>query len=219
LPRVIRKKLDDAGLTDATIVVSNDLTEEIVQTLVHDEVPIDSWGIGTHLVTGGSQASLNGVYKLAAKEGKEGQIIPTMKISNSFEKTTNPGIKQVYRFFDGDGGALADLITLDSEQIVSGKKYTFYHPFAEADFFEMQSDRYHRCEPLLSQKMANGKRIGDKPSVQEIQDLARKNLALFHTSYLRQINPHIYKVSLSAKLKKLKMDLLVAQRRKAKEEL
>ncbi|NCC65273.1 MAG: nicotinate phosphoribosyltransferase, partial [Spirochaetia bacterium] len=97
LPRVIRKKLDEAGLKDAKIVVSNDLTEEIVQTLVHDEVPIDSWGIGTHLVTGGTQASLNGVYKLAAKQDKDGSIIPTMKISNSFEKTTNPAIKQVYR--------------------------------------------------------------------------------------------------------------------------
>ena len=92
LPRVIRDRLDQAGLDEATICVSNDLTEEIIQTLVSDGVPIDSWGIGTHLVTGGSQASLNGVYKLAAKE-KDGVFEPTMKMSNSFEKTTNPGIK------------------------------------------------------------------------------------------------------------------------------
>ena len=218
LPRVIRKKLDDAGLTDAKIVVSNDLTEEIVQTLVHDEVPIDSWGIGTHLVTGGSQASLNGVYKLAAKQNTDGTIVPTMKISNSFEKTTNPGIKQVYRFYDADGGALADLVTLHHEQIVTGKKYTFYHPFAEADFFEMQSDRYTRCEPLLKPIMQEDRRVTEKPSLQQIQAYAQKNLEAFHKSYLRQINPHIYKVSLSSRLKKLKMDLLVAQRRKAKDE-
>ena len=84
LPRVIRKRLDDAGLEDAFIVVSNDLTEEIIQTLVHDGVPIDSWGIGTHLVTGGIQASLNGVDKLAGKELRDGSYLPTMKISNSF---------------------------------------------------------------------------------------------------------------------------------------
>lgn len=218
LPRVIRKKLDDAGLTDAKIVVSNDLTEEIVQTLVHDEVPINSWGIGTHLVTGGSQASLNGVYKLAAKQNADGTIVPTMKISNSFEKTTNPGIKQVYRFYDAEGGAIADLVTLHHEQIVTGKKYTFYHPFAEADFFEMQSDRYSRCEPLLKTIMQEGRRVTEKPSLQQIQAYAQKSLETFHKSYLRQINPHIYKVSLSSKLKKLKMDLLVAQRRKAKDE-
>ncbi|MFA6891045.1 MAG: nicotinate phosphoribosyltransferase, partial [Sphaerochaetaceae bacterium] len=88
LPRAIRKRLDEAGLQDATICVSNDLTEEIIQTLVTDKVPIDSWGIGTHLVTGGDQSSLNGVYKLAAKE-ERGSYVPTMKISNTFEKTTN----------------------------------------------------------------------------------------------------------------------------------
>ncbi len=219
LPRIIRKRLDAAGLEDASIVVSNDLTEEIVQTLVHDQVPIDSWGIGTHLVTGGSQASLNGVYKLAAKESIYGKIIPTMKISNSFEKTTNPGIKQVYRFSDNDVGSLADLVSLDNEEITTGKKYTFYHPFAEADFFEMHSDKYTSIEPLIKKQMENGKRITVKPSVQEIQAYAQKSLDTFHKSYLRQINPHVYKVSLSAKLKKLKMDLLVAQRRKTREEL
>ena len=218
LPRIIRKKLDDAGLHDARIVVSNDLTEEIVQTLVHDEVPIDSWGIGTHLVTGGTQASLNGVYKLAAKEGTDGTIIPTMKISNSFEKTTNPGIKQVYRFYDAEGSALADLITLDNEEIQVKRKFIFYHPFSEADFFEMQSDGYARCEPLLKLKVQDGKRLGQKPSLQEIQSYAQASINTFHKSYLRQINPHIYKVSLSAKLKRLKKDLLVAQRKKIKEE-
>jgi nicotinate phosphoribosyltransferase len=218
LPRVIRKKLDDVGLGDASICVSNDLTEEIVQTLIHDEVPIDSWGIGTHLVTGGAQSSLNGVYKLAAKASKDGTIIPTMKISNSFEKTTNPGIKQVWRFFDKDGGALADLITLDSEQVTADRNYTFYHPFAEADFFEMHKENFATCIPLLTKRMENGKRIGKKPPLTEIRDNAKKGLDSFHKSYLRQINPHIYKVSLSSKLKKLKMDLLVAQRRKVRDE-
>lgn len=219
LPRVVRKKLDDAGLTDAIICVSNDLTEEIVQTLVHDEVPIDSWGIGTHLITGGTQSSLNGVYKLAAKEEDDGTMKPTMKISNSFEKTTNPGIKQVWRFFDKEGGALADLTTLETEKIVPDKKYTFYHPFAEADFFEMQKEDYVKCLPLLTKKMEGGKRLGARPTLQEVQQFSINNIKAFHKSYLRLINPHIYKVSLSSKLKKLKMDLLVAQRKKAKEEI
>lgn len=52
LSREIRRKLDESGLTDSKIVVSNDLTEEIIDTLVNDKVPIDSYGIGTHLVTG-----------------------------------------------------------------------------------------------------------------------------------------------------------------------
>ncbi|MFA6844226.1 MAG: nicotinate phosphoribosyltransferase [Sphaerochaetaceae bacterium] len=214
LPRVIRKKLDDAGLTDATICISNDLTEEIIQTLVHDKVPIDSWGIGTNLVTGGDQSSLNGVYKLAAKE-ENGKIVPTMKISNSFEKTTNPGIKQVYRFTDKDGNALADLISLDDEKIKSGTKHIFYHPFAEGDFFEMGPSSYEFCIPMLVKQMEKGKRVNPKPSLVQIQANVARNLECLHPSFKRLINPHIYKVSLTAKLKKLKMQLLVEQRHKS----
>ncbi|MFA6689408.1 MAG: nicotinate phosphoribosyltransferase [Sphaerochaetaceae bacterium] len=214
LPRVIRKRLDEAGLSDAIICVSNDLTEEIIQTLVHDQVPIDSWGIGTHLVTGGTQSSLNGVYKLCAKCNANGIFIPTMKISNSFEKTTNPDVKQVWRFFDADGGALADLITLDNERLSNDQNYTFYHPFAEADFFVMNAGAFSRCVPLLSCKMQDGKRVGVAPSLKEIQQYAAESLRGFHKTYKRQINPHIYKVSLSHDLKKLKMSLLIATRRR-----
>lgn len=212
LPRVIRGRLDDAGLSDATICVSNDLTEEIIQTLVTDHVPIDTWGIGTHLVTGGTQSSLNGVYKLAAKK-ENGIYVPTMKISNTFEKTTNPGIKQVYRFADASGGSLADLITLSDEKVTTGRSYTFYHPFAEGDFFVMKPEGYASCTPMLHRCMQGGKRCGEKPTLRELQSEVQKNLDRFHPSYLRQINPHIYKVSLSSRLKKLKMQLTLQQRK------
>ena len=145
-------------------------------------------------------------------------MIPTMKISNTYEKTTNPGIKQVWRFYDHEGGALADLIALEKEHITTGKSYTFFHPFSEVDFFEMAPERYGSCVPLLTKKVAEGKRVGEKPSLQEIQTFSFEEVKKFHKTYLRLINPHIYKVSLSSKLKKMKMDLLVEQRRKSKEE-
>lgn len=217
LPRVVRKRLDDAGLTDAKIIVSNDLTEAIVQTLVHDEVPIDIWGIGTHLVTGGTHASLNGVYKLAAMENPSGQFVPTMKISNSYEKSTTPGIKQVWRFYDKDGGALADLVGLEGETIEAGVDYIFYHPFNEGDFFEMHTDRYAHFEALLKPVMKGGKRIGPKPELSEIKERGQESLTHFHRTYLRQINPHIYKVSLTERLKRMKMEKLVEQRKKARQ--
>ncbi len=214
LPRIIRDRLDDAGLNDAIIVVSNDITEEIIQTLVADEVPIDLWGIGTHLVTGGFQSSLNGVYKLCAKESKDGTFIPTMKISNSFGKTTNPAIKQVWRFYDEKLGALADLITLDNEIIEEGKDFNFYHPFSDTDSFKLNSSKYTTIKPLLNKKMEDGKRINERLTLQEIQNFASNNLELFHKSYKRQINPHIYKVSLSKKLKSLKKNLVAKEREK-----
>ncbi len=213
LTKAIRQRLDDAGLEDATICVSNDLTEEIIKSLVSDGAPIDSWGIGTHLVTGGSQASLNGVYKLSAKE-ENGIMVPCLKVSNSYEKTTNPGIKQVYRFFDKAGGALADLITLNDEEIAPGKDITFFHPFSTADFFVMRKDRYSAFTPMLTKKMENGKRISPAPELKETQRTSAEKLAAFDKSYKRLINPHIYKVSLSEKLRNLKTELLVKTRTK-----
>lgn len=218
LPRIIRDKLDEAGLKDAIIVVSNDITEEIIQALVADDAPIDLWGIGTHLVTGGFQSSLNGVYKLCAKESQDGSFLPTMKISNSFGKTTNPAIKQVWRFYDEKNGAIADLITLDSEKIAPGKDYSFYHPFSETDFFKLKSNKYTSIKPLLKIKMSNGKRVDEQKSLKELQEFGRKNLEMFHKSYKRQINPHIYKVSLSSALKTLKRDLVSKERLKLNKE-
>ena len=212
LSREIRKKLDEAGLAEAKITVSNDLTEEIIETLIHDEVPIDSWGIGTHLVTGGNQSSLNGVYKLSSRQLPDGSWLPTMKISNSFEKATNPGRKQVWRFTDSDGAALGDLITLEHEELSGDRDYIFHHPFNQADFFTMKLGRYAKVTPLLTLHMANGERIGHSVPLKKIQRHVKENLNTLHKTYRRMINPHIYKVSLSAELKSLKTQLAMEGR-------
>lgn len=212
LSREIRKRLDAAGLPDCRIAVSNDLSEEIIETLVHDNVPIDSWGIGTHLVTGGAQSSLNGVYKLAARQLPDTSYLPTMKITNSFEKATNPGIKQVWRFYDAEDSPLADLITLADETISPYNDHVFYHPFSEADFFIMKKSKYVRIEPMLKRCMEEGRQVTPVLSLQELQQKTKKNLASLHPSYKRIINPHIYKVSLSRVLKELKKHLVLEGR-------
>ncbi len=217
LSREIRKRLDRAGLEDAGIVVSNDLTEEIIETFVSESVPIDVYGIGTHLVTGGNQSSLNGVYKLAATCPEEGVSIPVMKLSNSFEKATNPGRKQVYRFFDEEGSAIGDLITLEHENLTSGNDIIFHHPVNEADFFMLRGHKYSHIKPLLSICMKHGTRLTEKLELKEIQKMVKDNLATFHTSYQRMINPHIYKVSLSRELKELKTSLVLEARKRQQE--
>ncbi|MFA7396591.1 MAG: nicotinate phosphoribosyltransferase [Sphaerochaetaceae bacterium] len=214
LSRKIRTLLDDAGLEDCKIYVSNDLTEEIIETLVRDEAPIDSWGIGTHLVTGGTQSSLNGVYKLAARQLDDHTYLPVMKISNTFEKATNPGKKQVWRFYDEEGIAVADLITLDDEEIENGNDILFYHPFSQADFFTMKKHRYAYAKKLLSCVMEGGKRLSKPKHISEIQQFAKESLATIHDSHKRIINPHIYKVSLSEQVKSLKTQLVIEGRQK-----
>lgn len=208
LTKAVRVKLDESGLEDATICISNDVTEEIILNLVNDGAPIDSWGIGTHLVTGGTQAALGGVYKLAAKE-ENGVFMPTLKISSSFEKTTNPGIKQVYRFYDKNSQALADLIALEDERIESGVNHLFFHPFSFGDMFVMRKDSYETIKPLLKKQMEGGKRISKKVDLPTLQKRVKENLSHFDKSYKRQINPHIYKVSLTTKLKDLKKELVL----------
>ena len=213
LSRKIRVKLDKAGLEDAIIVVSNDLTEEIVHNLVSDDVPIDSWGIGTHLVTGGQQAALNGVYKLAEKANSDGEMIPTIKISNSYEKSTNPGCKQVYRFLENDS-PIGDLIVLENQELDTSKEITFFHPFSSTDYYIMKTDSYTKVVPLLEQMMQDGKRIVKKRDLKEIKEFAQLQLAALDRSHKRQINPHIYKVSISNEIKDLKLKLIKKNKNK-----
>ncbi|MDY7028283.1 MAG: nicotinate phosphoribosyltransferase, partial [Spirochaetota bacterium] len=205
LSQRIRARLDDAGLEDAFITVSNDLNEEIIHQLVTDGAPIDMWGVGTHLVTGGSTAAFSGVYKLAAKE-MDGRMVPTIKVSNNVEKTTNPGVKQVYRFFDQEGLAIADLITLAEENFDPGRPHALYHPISPNAHFVLE--KYADAKPLLTRKMAEGKICGDLPSLRDIRDNTLRNIATIDRTYKRIINPHIYKVSLSTALKNLKYRMI-----------
>ena len=96
----------------------------------------------------------------------------------------------------------------------SGKDYTFYHPFSTADQFTMRKNAYASFMPLLTKKMENGRRISPERSLKEIQETSAALLGAFDKSYKRLINPHIYKVSLSEKLRSLKTDLLVEARQK-----
>jgi nicotinate phosphoribosyltransferase len=206
LSKQVRRRLDDAGLPDATITASNELSEEIVHQLVTSGCPIDSWGVGTNMVTGGADSSLTGVYKLAAKE-RNGSLVPTIKLSNQPSKTTNPGVKQLYRFFDKDESPIADLIALEGEEsIVAGNRYTFHHPDLSARRFDLS--RYARVEPLLLPVIENGKRTGPRYELPEIQNFCRDSLERLDHTYKRIINPHEYKVSLSDGLAELKTQLV-----------
>ncbi len=208
LSRRVRDRLDAAGLSDAFIVASNDLNEDIIYQLISDGAPIDIWGVGTHLVTGGSQAAMNGVYKLCALKEPDGTYIPTMKVSNTLTKTTDPGIKQVYRFYDEQGLALADLITLDSEAIPAGCDYRFLHPFNATDHFTLHAGDYATIRPMLSKRMSNGRLTAELPDLASLQKYVQRELMTLDKSFKRLINPHVYKVSHSQQLKQTKMKLI-----------
>ena len=201
----VRRALDRAGLTEAKIAASNELNEEIIHQLVTDGAPIDLWGVGTHLVTGGSESSFSGVYKLAARE-ENGEFQPTMKFSDNPEKSTNPGTKQVYRFHDETGSPIADLVAFDEEEIDGSRTYTFHHPFVDYRHFTLECPG--DVVPLLVPYMKAGKLVRKLPALQEIQTLTRSNLQALDGTFKRIINPHIYRVSISDSVKRTKETIL-----------
>ena len=210
LTREVRKELDKAGFPQAKISVSNELTEEIISTLVAGNAPIDSWGVGTHMVTGGNESSFTGVYKLAARHDKNtDKMIPAMKFSDNPAKTTNPGIKNVFRLYDDNGNAAADILALEGETLECGKEYRFYHPMVDYRQFSYKASQ---IEPLLKKRLEKGKRlsprINDSEQLRLSRETMQKQLASFDESYKRILNPHIYKVSITEKLKELKVDFI-----------
>ncbi|NLD52728.1 MAG: nicotinate phosphoribosyltransferase, partial [Clostridiales bacterium] len=127
LSRKARKMMDDAGFPDAIICASNDLDEYLIRDLKLQGARIDLWGVGTKLITGGDVPALGGVYKMSALE-ENGELVPRMKFSDNPEKLTLPGRKEVYRVYDAQGMAFADLITLSDEQINPSQPLTLFDP-------------------------------------------------------------------------------------------
>ena len=205
LSKMVRARLDQAGLVDARIVASNELDEHIIHQLITQGAPIDSWGVGTNLVTGGGDPALTGVYKIAAKQNGT-EWVPTIKVSNNPEKVTNPGIKQIWRFLDSAGSPLADLIGLEGEVPVPGRTHTFHHPMGDYRSFSMTD--YSTITPLLGLRMTEGHITGEMPDMAALQARARGELDRLDDTYKRLINPHVYRVSLSDGLSELKSRLI-----------
>ena len=206
----VRKMLDRAGLEKATIAVSNDLNESIIETLMNSGAPVDLWCVGTQMVTGGDDPAFTGVYKMASCEDENGQMHPVMKFSDNPEKTTNPGVKQVWRIKNSQGSALADVLALDDagEAEISrpGSRCCFWHPSADYRHF------FHAIEgapePLLNKYLEGGKPCRPLPSLDEIRACSVSSLETFDATYKRLLNPHVYKVSITEKLRGLKLELI-----------
>jgi nicotinate phosphoribosyltransferase len=202
LARQARRMLDEAGLSYMKIVVSNQLDEHVIKSLLDQGAPIDVFGVGTHLVTGQPDAALDGVYKLSMSGGE-----PRLKLSDSLQKVTLPGVKQVLRAVDEKGGFIgADAIILADEP----KPDVMYHPSEPDRSFSMA---HFRSEPLLHPVMENGKRLEPATDLKKIAAYATGRLALLPAEYKRFENPHTYKVGISSRL----LDLRETLRKQHKE--
>ncbi len=200
-----RKMLDDAGYPNAKICASGDIDENVLIALNSQNAKIDTYGIGTKLITSFSNPSLGGVYKLAAIE-KDGVLVPKIKISNTIEKVTNPGLKKVVRFYDKKTNmAIADLMLLIDEPNPDGSPYMIFDP--ENPWKKMTIENYY-IEELLVKVFDAGKQVYFSPEIKEIAAYHKKSSASFWEQYKRVTLPEIFKVDLSEKLYETKQKLL-----------
>ena len=116
LSKKAREMLDAAGFEDAIISASSDLDEHLIASLISQGARIDSWGVGTNMITAKDNPAFGGVYKLAAIQNEKGEMIPTIKISENVAKISDPGDKVIYRIYDDSGKIFADLIALAHEK-------------------------------------------------------------------------------------------------------
>lgn len=206
LTKQARKMLDDAGYDYVKICASGDLDDKLIMSLKAQGARIDVWGVGTKLITGGEMPALGGVYKLAAAL-ENGKFIPKIKLSDNSIKTTNPGFKTLYRVYDKEGMAFADLIALREESFDTQKPLTLTHPTERWKSITLEPGEYTLRE-LSVLIMDNGKRVGKKPTLEEICAYARAERESFWDEYRRIDNPHIYKVDLSDGLYELKDSMI-----------
>lgn len=210
LSKQARKMLDEAGFPDAKICASGDLDEKLIIDLKLQGACIDTWGVGTKLITSEDYPALGGVYKLTAMEGADGTLEPRIKLSENIWKITNPGYKKVVRIYSRfENKALADLIMLDEETIDESQPLTIFSP--TATWKTMTITNYYVKE-LLQPIFVNGEQVYTSPSLMEIREYAKAQMDTLWDEYKRFTNPHIYKVDLSQKLYDLKHTLIRQKR-------
>lgn len=213
LTKKARKMLDDAGHSDCKICVSGDLDEYILSSLHQQNAKIDSYGIGTKLITSSLTPALGGVYKLSALQ-VNGEWEAKMKLSDTAEKITNPGIKTTYRIYDEDKMAFADLICLRNETFDTTKPLTIFHPI---ETWKQTTLTKYSMRNLMVKVFENGKQVYTSPSLTEIAEYSKLVRSEFWEEYLRLINPNYYKVDLSTQLYNLKKYLTFSFRKNPSE--
>ena len=208
LSKKVKAALDAEGFTDAIISASNDLDEGLIGSLKAQGATINSWGVGTNLITSKDCPAFGGVYKLAAIWNEtERQFVPKIKISENAEKITNPGDKKIYRIDDLEGMIVADLIALADEEFSSEDPLLLFDPIETWKKTLLPGGSYTMRE-LLIPVFRNGECVYESPTVMEIQKRCREELNTLWEESKRFEYPHQTYVDLSRKLWNLKNNLL-----------
>ncbi|MBQ8576366.1 MAG: nicotinate phosphoribosyltransferase [Clostridia bacterium] len=207
LTKKARKMLNEAGLSDCKIVVSNSLDEYIIRDLIQQGAQIDSFGVGERLITAKSDPVFGGVYKLVAKEDENGTVIPKIKISENAAKITNPHFKRVFRVFDrASDEPIADMMCIWNEDpIDESQPLEIFDP--DNTWKRKKVTNYYLRE-LLVPVFKNGECVYQSPDIREIRAYCKNEVDHLWEEVKRFENPHKFYVDLSQKLYDEKIRLL-----------
>lgn len=204
LTKEARKMLDNAGLTDCLICVSNGLNEESITSLKNQGACIDAIGLGDNIVLP-DYARVGCVYKLVAIKDDQ-EYIPRIKVSDDAEKATTPGYKKVYRLYDKDTGfAQADLITLYDEEIPTDE-ITLIDPKNPTNTKILTN---YTIRELQVPIFVNGNLVYKEPNIEEKRANCNEEMATIYQEIKRKDNPHSYYIDLTRKLLTLKQELML----------
>lgn len=214
LSKEAKKMLDEAGFPDAVISASNDLDEGLINSLKLQGAAINSWGVGTNLITAKDCPSFGGVYKLSAVlDEATGKFIPKIKLSENAEKITNPGNKTIRRIYSRENGKIiADLICLADEQFDEANSLLLFDPIQTWKKTHLAPKSYTMRE-LLVPVFQKGRCIYPSPKVMDIQAYCKEELKTLWDESRRLVNPHKVHVDLSNELWQMKKQLLDAYKR------
>ena len=209
------KMLSAAGFDDATISASSDLDEYLIESLKAQDAKINSWGVGTRLITSNDNPAVVGLYKLAVvKYPETGEFVPKIKLSENTAKVTNPGNKTVYRIYSKSTGKIkADLICLADEKLNPDETMVVFDPVDTWKKTKILGGTYEVRE-LLVPVIKEGKRVYTSPSVMELRAICQKEQSTLWDESRRFSNPQKVYVDLSPKLFEVKRELIEEMSRK-----
>ena len=213
--------LDKAGFPDTKIVLSNQMDELVIWqiiTQIKEDAPRNgvnpdklikrlAYGVGTRLITSEGDPALDGVFKLVAIN-KDNEWVPAIKISENPEKTLNPGYKKVWRLYDQSKKAIADVLSMQNEDLCATQAIHLNHPTDQTKHRVLECSQISKIETLHETILDEGKLVYDFPSLEDIRKTREEDIQRLHSGVRRLMNPHGYHVSLTDKLWNLKKELI-----------
>ena len=201
--------LDEAGFTKTRIVASNDLEENLITSLKQQGARIDTWGVGTQLVTAYNQAALGGVYKLAAlRKADDSGWEYTIKLSEQVAKTSIPGILQIRRYLNEYGKPRADMLYNTAENLPN--HLMLVDPADSTRRLPIRPGTPFR--ELLEPVFRGGQRVLDLPTLAESRAHAQREVQSLDPGVRRFLNPHIFPVGLEMGLYESRTSLILEKR-------